>query len=90
VVANARHANAKLRRRWFAPPRASTPDPSSSWDFTTTPPEDSLLTRNEVTDGQTVSFRMTLCAARRSHLYRAKFIPKLFSDGEQLLRRFQQ
>jgi hypothetical protein len=48
-------------------------------------PEMKLPTRH-----QHAPFRITPCAARRSHLYRAKFIPKLFSDSEQSLRRFQQ
>jgi hypothetical protein len=36
------------------------------------------------------SSRMTPCATRRSHFYRAKFIPKTFGNDEQSFRRFQQ
>jgi hypothetical protein len=43
-------------------------------------PVGSLQTRNEKT-----SSRITLCAPRRSHLYRVKFIPQLFVNQRSIV-----
>jgi hypothetical protein len=42
------------------------------------------------TCNEKVSSRITPCAVRRSHFYRAKFIPEFSVDGEQSFRRFWQ